>query len=887
VEFPATDWLEPQHTPVVTVRFKKVGTFVVTYDFSYRLRSDHSWTGRWQTEGKVTVTVRAASCETPVLSELFSGPSISWCSGKDEKHEFAIADGEYNVMVAEPNKCYGCDIPSLGHEVRDFIVDVDLRVISGNGEVGVAFRCGDPWYPRYTLCISGDGRYEVYRRDTEGKDTYLVRYTSFKQLRSAPEWNHLTLAVKGSTILVFLNHFLAASLQDTSIETGGVRLMTCSRGGGSTEGRFDTLTVRTCDDVELPQTPTASFSFSPSDPNTSDSVLFMAAASSDLDGKIVSYEWDFGDGTHKSSILPGGMSHIFAKSGHYWVALTVTDNQGWKASKAMYVVIRSPNQAPTAQFTWQVLPAAGARLAVEPRVGDLIQFDASGSSDSDGSIVNYAWDWDSDGTYDAGSSMPDISPTIEHRFAEGGSHRVTLRVTDDKGATSTITKTVALGVPLPPQASFSFSPKEPTPRGEVQFANASTDPDGKIVGWNWQFGDSTTSTDQSPEHQYMSPGTYKVTLAVTDSDGLTGTTTLEVVVTTPPGSPRFARQWGVVIGVAEYDDPAVPDLQYTEADAQAFYDFLTDPRGGGFVRDNVRLLLNEEATTSAVKGAFSWLIQQAGKDDLVVIYFAGHGGTAHDLSQPPDEEDGVDEYLVTYDAKGSDLFSTAVRDDEIGDWLASFRSDHVVLIFDSCFAAGATRSLGQAGTRAGPGNKVFTDLVGNGRLFLAASQESEVSYEDTTLGHGVFTYYLLRGLGALGDPKTLAADADNDGRVTVEELETYLTAEVSKTRNQHPLVTGDLTLARVALSGYGEPLLGEVTALEGDRVVISLGSRQGVQVGDRFEVVHELLLPDGTTMQEVRAIIDVLYVLGSGRAVCRIVELFYPIELRDTVRVAS
>jgi uncharacterized caspase-like protein len=181
---------------------------------------------------------------------------------------------------------------------------------------------------------------------------------------------------------------------------------------------------------------------------------------------------------------------------------------------------------------------------------------------------------------------------------------------------------------------------------------------------------------------------------------------------------------------------------------------------------------------------------------------------------------------------------------------------------------------------------VFTDMVGDGRLFLAASQESEVSYEDAALGHGVFTYYLLHGLGALGDPKTLAADADNDGRVTVAELEAYLTAAVSKTRNQHPLVTGDLTLARVALSGYGEPLVGKVTALEGDRVVISLGSRQGVQVGDRFEVVHELLLPDGTTMQEMRAIIEVLYVLGPDRAVCSIVQAFYRIELRDTVRVA-
>ena len=179
---------------------------------------------------------------------------------------------------------------------------------------------------------------------------------------------------------------------------------------------------------------------------------------------------------------------------------------------------------------------------------------------------------------------------------------------------------------------------------------------------------------------------------------------------------------------------------------------------------------------------------------------------------------------------------------------------------------------------------MFTDLVGDGRLFLAASQETEVSYEDSELGHGVFTYYLLRGLGALEGQKTLEADADKDGRVTVEELETYLAREVSKERNQHPLVTGDLTLTRVALSGYGAPLIGEVTAIDGDRVVISLGSRQGVQVGDRFEVVHELVLPDGTTMTEVRAIIEVLYVLGPDRAACRVIESHFPIGIEDGVR---
>jgi uncharacterized caspase-like protein len=418
--------------------------------------------------------------------------------------------------------------------------------------------------------------------------------------------------------------------------------------------------------------------------------------------------------------------------------------------------------------------------------------------------------------------------------------------------------------------------------------SASTDRDGTISSYAWDFnGDAKAdATEMEATWTFVEANTYTVTLSVVDSDGATGTAEQDVVVSAAPsGPPRFQNQWGLVIGVGNYEDPRISDLTYTEADAQAFYDFLTSTQGGGFQRDQVRFLLNEQATTAAVKAAFRWLISQAGAEDLVVIYFAGHGGTGEDVTVPPDEADGLDEYLVTYDAQKTDLFSTAVRDDEMADWLASFRCDNVVVILDSCFAAGATRSLEQTGTRAGPGNRVFNDLVGPGRLFLAASQEAEFSYEDAALGHGVFTYYLLRGLGAMEGVTTPEADADQDGRVTVAELRTYLEREVTRAKpQQHPLVTGDLTLARVALDGYGEPLVGEVTALDADRVVITLGTRHGVQPGDRFEVVGVYALPDGTTMEEVRAIVEVLYLLGPERAACRIVSQDFPIEVHDVVK---
>jgi len=89
---------------------------------------------------------------------------------------------------------------------------------------------------------------------------------------------------------------------------------------------------------------------------------------------------------------------------------------------------------PTAVFTYSG-PQSGTLHA-----GETIRFDASGSSDSDGRIAGYAWDWTSDGTYDSSGA----SPSTDHVFAAAGSYRVTLRVTDDDGATGTVTQTVSV-----------------------------------------------------------------------------------------------------------------------------------------------------------------------------------------------------------------------------------------------------------------------------------------------------------------------------------------------------------------------------------------------------------------------------------------------------------
>ncbi len=85
----------------------------------------------------------------------------------------------------------------------------------------------------------------------------------------------------------------------------------------------------------------------------------------------------------------------------------------------------------------------------------------------------------------------------------------------------------------PPTANFEVVPAEPTINDQVSFADRSTDPDGKIVTWEWQFGDGSSSNEQNPVHRYAADGLYTVTLTVTDSDGATATKSRALKVFTP------------------------------------------------------------------------------------------------------------------------------------------------------------------------------------------------------------------------------------------------------------------------------------------------------------------------------------------------------------------
>ncbi len=160
--------------------------------------------------------------------------------------------------------------------------------------------------------------------------------------------------------------------------------------------------------------PVASFTYSPAAPNAGGSVTFDASSSFDPDGSIVSYSWNFGDGSALGSGVT--VSHTFANAGTYTITLGVVDNVGGAAASSQFLTIKSATDVPpTASFT--VSPSS-------PIAGQAATFDASASSDPDGTIVAYAWD------FGDGSSTSGASAIAAHTFASVGTYTVTLTVTE-------------------------------------------------------------------------------------------------------------------------------------------------------------------------------------------------------------------------------------------------------------------------------------------------------------------------------------------------------------------------------------------------------------------------------------------------------------------------
>lgn len=265
--------------------------------------------------------------------------------------------------------------------------------------------------------------------------------------------------------------------------------------------------------------PTAQPSGSPETGTPPLLVAFDGSGSSDPDGSISSYTWDFDDGSANASGV--SVDHTFDAVGTYQVELTVTDDEGATATQTLTIEVID-GEAPVA------VASATPENGVAPL---LVEFSSAGSSDPDGSIVDYRWDFDDGGNVEFGQSP-------EHVF-DAGSYDVTLTVIDEDGLTDTATITILVSPPdnEPPEAAFSVTPDAGAAPLQTAFdGSASSDSDGTIVSYQWDFGDGASASGATASHTYTENGAYSATLTVVDDQGGVGTSTRTISVGTAPSA---------------------------------------------------------------------------------------------------------------------------------------------------------------------------------------------------------------------------------------------------------------------------------------------------------------------------------------------------------------
>ena len=275
----------------------------------------------------------------------------------------------------------------------------------------------------------------------------------------------------------------------------------------------------------------------------------------------------------------------------------------------------------------------------------------------------------------------------------------------------------------------------------------------------------------------LEKGVNRIKIRVVDADGLSS----EKVVTVYHVEKR-RNIWAVVIGINKY--PNIRQLKYAVNDAKIFHDYLV--LYNHIPAENVTLLIDQEATLTKLRSTLgTHLKSKAGKDDMVIIFFAGHGATEKDVMSP--DGDGLEKYLMPYDVDPKDLYASALPMREISHIFNRIQSERLVFIADSCYSgASGGRTIGVSGVRANI-SEAFLDriTIGKGRVIMTASGANEVSAENDELQHGVFTYFLVEGLRG-------KADADKDGLISVDEVYRYVSEQVPQAtgQEQHPVKKG-------------------------------------------------------------------------------------------------
>jgi len=217
----------------------------------------------------------------------------------------------------------------------------------------------------------------------------------------------------------------------------------------------------------------------------------------------------------------------------------------------------------------------------------------------------------------------------------------------------------------------------------------------------------------------------------------------------------------LVIGISKYRDEAIPQVLYARRDAEMMAAYLVAV--GGVSRSKIKLLTDEGATLSDLSAYVEeWLPRRVSKETTVFVYYAGHG--------TPNLATGK-AFLLPYDGH-ADFQNKLYSLDRLYESLERLPAKEVVVMLDSCFSGATGRSVLPTGARP-VGIAIENPLLASGKLaVLAAATGTQISSDYDKEQHGLFTYFMLKGLRG-------EADSDHSGTVEVEELYGYVRKEVA------------------------------------------------------------------------------------------------------------
>jgi len=250
-----------------------------------------------------------------------------------------------------------------------------------------------------------------------------------------------------------------------------------------------------------------------------------------------------------------------------------------------------------------------------------------------------------------------------------------------------------------------------------------------------------------------------------------------------PDALKTPNRYALVIGVGTYTDTRIPKLPACTRDAQDLRKLLVDPEVGMFSPEHVTVLVDQEVTRINVVDALDQLSRKAGTEDLVLIFFSGHGAV---------DEQGRS-YWVMNNTRIDRLRATAFSETEITDLLAQIKTQRLVTLIDACYSA-ATAHLGRSKSLVDL-QKIYPRFQGQGRVAITASQGDQLSVvisdrNNPGYGHSAFTWQVLDAMRGRGD-------SDQDGVVTVSELWDYVKDRTETTArqqggNQQPQLKGQI-----------------------------------------------------------------------------------------------